>query len=104
MTEVHRAVLANINKWFYFSLNYVSDNVEVVGDATIIAPTFFNAFPKGLRNHLFEKFSYLYEKHGSYGAVNAFYAELDSDNRRRMIDWFLENYVQKDDYNINLND
>ena len=101
MTEIHRAVVVNINKWFYFCMNYDSGFVEIGGEERIV-PTFFNAFPKGIRQHLHTKFNDIYNRYGCFSAVQRLYAELDSKNRRRLIDWFITNYEESDDHGIDL--
>ena len=46
----------------------------------------------GLANHFKDKFTEAYNKSGSMGVVNAFYGELDDENRRKLIVWVMENY------------
>lgn len=104
MNETNKTIIAGINKWNYFCLNYKSDLVNIAGDEQTIAPTFFNAFPKGLRSHLYNKFCDIHNTYGAYSAVPHFYMELDSDNRRRLLDWFIENFKQDVNYGINLAD
>lgn len=94
MNEIHKSALTAVNDWFYFCMNYVSDYVEINGQTTI-APKFFDAFPTDVRGHLYDKFVALYAKYGSFSAVMRLYAELSDENRRRLVDWMLDNYHNK---------
>ena len=72
-----------INKFFYFSMNYPSNFIQKVwGEST----------PYSLSAHLQEKFNDLYDKYGSYGVMNAFYGELSTNNRVKLMDWVMDNY------------
>lgn len=73
-----------INKFFYFSMNYPYNFIEEVWKDE-----------PGLASHLRAKFDDLYERKGSYGVINAFYAELDGTNRMKLMLWVLDN--RKDD-------
>ena len=76
-----------INKFFYFSMNYPHDFIEKVWSDDI-----------WLAKHLRNKFEVQYIKHGSYGVVNAFYGELDWNNRIKLMNWVMNNY--NDEQNV----
>lgn len=85
---MEKTYLIAINKWFYFSMNYTYGFIEKVwGDTPMLA------------EHLRGKFEGLCRYHDSYGAMNAFYAELDWDNRVKLMNWVMENY--NDEQRIN---
>ena len=95
MTENTKNAMIAINKWFYYGMNYNVVPVEIAdyqGERTEYLPDCFNAFPKHLRGHLFSKWESLYESYGSRAVLMAFYAELDGTNRKRLMEWVLENY------------
>ena len=87
MTENTKNAMIAINKWFYYGMNYNVVPVEIADYQDC-----FNAFPKHLRGHLFSKWESLYESYGSRAVLMAFYAELDGTNRKRLMEWVLENY------------
>lgn len=75
--------LIAINKWMYFIYNYPYNFIELVwGERKR-----FN-----LTDHLSEKFDALYERKGPYGVIPAFYAELDGNNRVKLLEWVMDNY------------
>lgn len=43
-------------------------------------------------DHLQGKFNYMYDKYGAMGALLGFYAELDSSNKVKLLEYILENY------------
>lgn len=95
MTENTKIAMQAINKWFYYAMNYNVVEIEVEnfdGTTTMYLPDCFNAFPKTLRAHLAGKWDFLYDKYGSRAVLMAFYAELDWNNRKHLMEWVLENY------------
>ena len=76
-----KTALNAINKFFYFSMNFPYDFIEKVwGDEPWLV------------NHLKGKFNGLYDSDGSYGVINAFYGELSTSNRIKLMDWVMNNY------------
>ncbi len=73
--------LIAINKWMFFIYNYPSDFIDKVW-----------ADEPYLVKHLKGKFNYCYETIGAYGAIPAFYAELDSKNKVKMMSWVMDNF------------
>ena len=95
MTENTKTAMVAINKWFYYAMNYNVVPVEIEdyqGKRTEYLPDCFEAFPKHLRGHLFEKWESLYESYGSRAVLMAFYGELDWSNRKLLMEWVLNNY------------
>lgn len=95
MTENTKTAMVAINKWFYYAMNYNVVGMLVndfEGERTEYLPDCFLAFPTHLRKHLFGKWESLYETYGSRAVLMAFYAELDGTNRKRLMEWVLENY------------
>ena len=75
--------LIAINKWMYFIYNYPYNFIELVwGERKQYT----------LTDHLTGKFNALYVKHGAYGVIPAFYAELDLNNRIKLLEWVMDNY------------
>ena len=103
MTENTKTAMVAINKWFYYAMNYNVVEVEVAdfdGTHTENLPDFFNAFPMHLRKHLAGKWNYGYETYGSRAVLMAFYGELDGTNRKRLMEWVLENYNDEQKLNF----
>ena len=83
MTENIKTAMVAINKWQYFMYNYPYNFIEKVwGERK----------KYNLTDHLTEKFDALYERRGAYGVIPAFYAELDMNNRIKLMNWVMENY------------
>ena len=95
MTENTKTAMIAINKWFYYAMNYPVVEIEIAdyaGERTEYLPDFFNAFPKHLRGHLAGKFSEYYDSVGSYGVMTKFYANLDNNYQKLLMEWVLNNY------------
>lgn len=103
MTSERFSALAAINKFFFYSMNYKCDTMEINGETKSV-PTFFNAFPAYLRGHLLAKFNDCYDKYGCHGVMMGFYGELDGGNRRKLLDWILDNYSMSNSFGIDLSD
>ena len=80
---MNNIAITAINKFFYFSMNYPHDFIEKVWGEDK---------PYSLTHHLKEKFDGLYEQVGCYGVMNAFYADLDTSNRVKLMEWVMDNY------------
>lgn len=75
--------LIAINKWMYFIYNYPYDFIEKVwGERK----------QYNFTDHLQNKFDSLYDRVGAYGVIPAFYAELDWNNRIKLMEWVMDNY------------
>ena len=70
-----------INKFFYWSMNFdgTLDWIDEIWD-------------KNMADHLREKFMAMYDTYGAMGVINGFYGELDTENRRKLIQWVMDNY------------
>lgn len=80
-----------INKFIYFSLNFPHDFIEKIwGERK----------PFSLSEHLQGKFNNFYERYGSAGVMQVFYAELDGNNKRLMLDWILNNWDNEQHINF----
>lgn len=89
MTETNKTALTAINKWMFFTYNYPYDFIaKVWGDNP------------SLGEHLKGKFDYYYDEYGAYGAIPKFYAELDSSNKVKMMNWVIENFNQEQKLNL----
>lgn len=73
-----------INRFFYWSMNY-DGSLDWIKEI----------FPEYLVDHFTSKFKMLYNRYGSMGVIPAFYGELDTENRQKLIDWVLENYTSE---------
>lgn len=78
--EKHTSLIA-INKWMFFIYNYPHDFIERIWAAE-----------PWLAAHLRGKFNGYYDANGAYGAIPSFYAELDSNNKIKMMSWVMDNY------------
>ena len=100
----------SINRFFYFANNY--DCVKITfpsvhsGSRTEYQPEFFKAFEPHLVEHLLGKFEYFYGKcnRRSGAALIEFYAELDGNNRARLLKYINENYNENATWGLALAD
>ena len=96
MTENMKVAMTAINKFFYYAMNFGSKKMEVavIGEGIVekYMPDCFEAFPVSLRQHLYEKWDYAYDRYGNRAVLMAFYAELDGNNRQLLMQWIMENY------------
>lgn len=107
MTENTKVAMTAINKWFYYAMNYNVVPIEIedyAGKRTEYLPDCFNAFPKHLRGHLAGKWNAYYEKYGSRAVLMVFYGELDSNNKKLLMEWVLNNYNGEQKLNFNEED
>lgn len=84
-----------MNKLCYYMANYNLVEIEVAIHAYAkpqkrSVPDFFKAFDPYLVPHLLQKWDKIDE--GAFGNVLAFYFELDSIQRGKMLNYILENY------------
>lgn len=78
-----------INKWMFFTFNFPNDFIEKIW-----------ADEPYLVSHLKSKFLSLYNYHGSYGVIPAFYGELSANNRMKMMQWVMDNYTDEQKLNF----
>jgi hypothetical protein len=95
MTNADITLLA-INKFFYYAMNYPLVEIEFPsiggGKRKEYLPSFFNAFPPHLIEHLCGKWKEAVGSTDSYGFLMKFYAELDGTNRNLMLNYIMDNY------------
>lgn len=73
-----KSAIYGINKWFYFCNNYDYYFIEKIwGRDTLIG------------KHLRSKFDHKCDN------MDDFYAKLDTENRRRLLDWVMDNYTDE---------
>lgn len=74
--------------WVYFCLNYpdITDVIKYICKQT---------GKEWLEGHLRGKFNSDYEICGSYGAMNAFYCDIDEDLRSALVDYCLNVWSPK---------
>lgn len=94
------------NKFFYYAMNFNAKQITYPsiqgGNKTEYIPEFFEAFEPNLIEHLLGKWRYLYEEYGCHDVIMRFYAELDGENRTKMLSWINENYQQREDFGISI--
>lgn len=96
MTENMMMAITAINKWMFFSWNYASIEYEMtIGCRTeiVIIPEFLARVNWTCNiNHMIEKWSKCCQTTNAFGYLSKFYAELDSENSRLLIEWVMKNY------------
>lgn len=81
MTHNMTISIIAIQKWNFYCYNFEPNFIEKVwADETLLAA------------HLRSKFNALYHHYGAMGVMPAFYAELDNDNKVKLLEYILENY------------
>ena len=104
MTENTKAGMIAINKFFFYAMNFGAKEMEVAtfnGIEKKFLPEFFEAFPLSLRQHLYEKWEYGYEKYGSRGVMMYLFGELSQTHRKELMGWILDNYNDEQKLNFN---
>jgi len=87
-----------INKWFYFSMNYPVKyhnklNTDLGDVENIVLPTFITEIKWGCGlKHMIEKWQYVEDKWSASARMNEFYMGLDCGNRKRLLEWVMDNY------------
>lgn len=69
-----------INKFAFYNYNFEYNFIKKVWGEGPLA------------DHLQSKFNALYERYGAMGCLLAFYAELDSSNKVKLLQYIVENY------------
>lgn len=102
--EIDNIALKAINKFFYFSQNYVCDHAFYSKGKTLYVPKFITDCKWSYGTaHIAEKWwNIVTNGNDSYGVMNRFYAELDNDCRITLLNWVLENY--KDEIKLKTNE
>lgn len=81
MTHNMTISIIAIQKWNFYCYNFEYNFIEKVwADETSLA------------KHLRDKFNALYHHYGAMGVMPAFYAELDNNNKVKLLTYILENY------------
>ena len=81
MTNNMTISIIAIQKWNFYCYNFEHNFIQKVwGNDTLLA------------DHLQEKFNALYQHYGAMGVMPSFYAELDSNNKVKLLTYILENY------------
>ena len=88
MTHNMTIAIQAIQKWNFYCYNFEYNFIKKVWGDTMLA------------EHFQSKFNALYEKYGAMGVMPAFYAELDSTNKVKLLEYILENY--NDEQKLNL--
>lgn len=88
--------MSNIEKWFYFSLNYEMKYYEWTdifgkGRAAYLPKFLMEINWNCGRDHLIDKWFKIADKSDSYGTINRFYAELGDKNRELLEEYVLNN-------------
>ena len=92
MNEMTTSMIA-INKWMFFTYNYPYNFINQVW-----------ADEEWLIDHLKGKFDYYYDKYGAYGVIPVFYAELDGNNKKKLMRWVMENFTSEQKLSFNEED
>ena len=87
----------SINRFFYFSMNYAVNHydwADIWGDKhSGYLPDFIMKVDWSCsRTHMINKWRSVEDNFNAYSRMNAFYADIDNDNRQRLVDWIMENY------------
>lgn len=97
MTEEMKTAMVAINKWLYHGWNYKM--VEHTYDngtgrtQTRTLPQFLVETKWTCHiSHMIDKWEKIAEYGTPHAYMTAFYAELDMENRRRLIEWVMSNY------------
>lgn len=88
--------ITNIDKFIAYALNYpmefftITNNSGVSSD--IYLPSVFMAFESSVFNHLVSKWNYVCMETDAYGRMIKFYTHLDNHNKKKMLNYIVENY------------
>lgn len=97
MTESMQIALTAINKWMYFGWNYKTIPHEwKSGNGELKTGNFpeFLVKAKWTCNfdHMAGKWAAAIRTDDCHSYLSRFYAELDTDNRRALLEWVMEHY------------
>lgn len=90
MTEQMQGALYGINKFMFFSWNYAMTETEVNGKKVCLPKFIVKANWSCSLDHIIDKWNECTNERDSYAFLPRFYAELDAENRRALIDYVLE--------------
>ena len=101
MTETIKIGIEAVNRWIFHGWNYDSVSVTVPDHLTnstkeIIVPKFI-AEARWTCNlpHMIDKWNDACRSRNPDAYLVTFYANLDNDNRRILLEWVLENYTDE---------
>lgn len=101
MTEALKIGIEAVNRWLFYGWNYEMVNVEVPdfvngGSKTVHIPQFL-AEAKWTCNlpHMIEKWNNACQPRNPDAYLVKFYANLDGDNRKILLEWVLQNYTDE---------
>lgn len=88
MDDMMKTAMVAINKWMFFGWNYSS--IEHEGQSL---PEFLVKVKWTCNlEHMVSKWNNITRKKNPHAYISTFYAELDMENRKAMIEWVIENY------------
>lgn len=87
----------SVNRFFYFSMNYPVNFFRWTDMWGNIHEDYLPDFIMCIEwtcghEHMINKWKRTESDFGSMGRMNAFYADIDSDNREILVNWIMENY------------
>lgn len=88
MTQNMIIAIQAIQKFAFYNYNYEYNFIRKIWGDTY------------LEEHLLGKFNAAYKRYGAMGAMLGFYAELDSTNKVKLLEYILQNY--NDEQKLNL--
>lgn len=95
MTEQMKSALYGIDKFMFFSWNYAMTETEVNGKKVCLPKFIVKANWSCSLDHIVSKWNscttdFKGNERDSYAFLPRFYAELDGENRRALIDYVME--------------
>ena len=109
MTEQMQGALYGINKFMFFSWNYEMTVLERNGKRMCLPKFIVEAKWRCNRYHIISKWnSCITDSEGnerdSYAVLPRFYAELDGENRRALLDYVLDHREGENASGVSMND
>lgn len=97
MTESMQIALTAINKWLFFGWNYETVRHEWKGGNGEQKVGYFPDFLVKVQwtcnfDHMADKWSAAVRSGNGDSYLVRFYAELDTTNRQRLLEWVMQNY------------
>lgn len=101
MTEALKIGMEAVNRWLFHAWNYEQVNMEIPnyyngGTTTTHIPRFL-AEAKWTCNlaHMIDKWNAACQSRNTDAYLVKFYANLDGDNRKALLEWVLQNYTDE---------
>ena len=101
MTEALKIGIEAVNRWLFHGWNYDSVDTEIPDYATggpkhVVIPRFL-AEAKWTCNlpHMIDKWTSACRSQNPDAYLVKFYADLDNENRRILLEWVLQNYTDE---------